>query len=236
MRTLFRQDWVVYAKRPFGGPEHVLQYLARYTHRVAISNHRLLNVTDHDVTFRWKDYAHHSKPRAMTLTHEEFLRRFLQHVLPTGFPRIRYFGFLANRSRRLLLPLCRNLLEALPPVSDARYFCYFRSLLSALPGTDADRRTIDCVSTLNARTTDWWLLLIAHNAAALRFLDVPSGTPRSACVHPLATAIGERPQVSLSAPRLLRTVITRQPTTKLYPHPARKRVVRIIAAFKTHNS
>jgi hypothetical protein len=112
LRTLFREDWVVYAKRPFGGPEHVLYYLARYTHRVAISNHRLLNVTDHDVTFRWKDYAHHSKSRAMTLTHEEFLRRLLQHVLPTGFPRIRYFGFLANRRRSLLLPLCRKLLEA----------------------------------------------------------------------------------------------------------------------------
>jgi hypothetical protein len=99
LRTLFREEWVVYAKQPFGGPEHVLHYLARYTHRVAISNHRLLDVSDHEVTFRWKDYAHHSKSRAMTLTHEEFLRRFFQHVLPTGFPRIRYFGFLANRSR-----------------------------------------------------------------------------------------------------------------------------------------
>jgi hypothetical protein len=119
LRTLFREEWVVYAKPPFGGPEHVLHYLARYTHRVAISNHRLLNVTDREVTFRWKDYAHRSKPRAMTLTHEEFLRRFFQHVLPTGFPRIRYFGFLANRRRSLLLPLCRILLEALPPVADA---------------------------------------------------------------------------------------------------------------------
>jgi hypothetical protein len=119
LRTLFREDWVVYAKRPFGGPEHVLHYLARYTHRVAISNHRLLNVTDHDVTSRWKDYAHHSKSRAMTLTHGEFLRRFFQHLLPTGFPRIRYFGFLANRRRNLLLPLCRNLLEALLPVAGA---------------------------------------------------------------------------------------------------------------------
>jgi hypothetical protein len=111
VRTLFREDWVVYAKRPFGGPEHVLHYLARYTHRVAISNHRLLNVTDHEVTFRWKDYKHHRKSRTMTLTHEEFLRRFLQHILPTGFPRIRYFGILANRCRRLLLPLCRKLLD-----------------------------------------------------------------------------------------------------------------------------
>jgi hypothetical protein len=114
LRALFRQEWVVYAKPPFGGPPHVLQYLARYTHRVAISNHRLLDVTDQEVTFRWKDYTHGSKQRAMTLTHEEFLRRFLQHVLPTGFPRIRYFGVLAHRRRRLLLPLCRTLLSASP--------------------------------------------------------------------------------------------------------------------------
>jgi hypothetical protein len=114
LRMTFRQDWVVYAKKPFGGPEHVLHYLARYTHRVAISNHRLVDVTDTQVSFRWKDYAHHSKHRIMTLTHEEFLRRFLQHVLPRGFPRIRYFGVLANRRRGTLLPLCRSLL-ALPP-------------------------------------------------------------------------------------------------------------------------
>jgi hypothetical protein len=114
LRTLFRQDWVVYAKKPFGGPEHVLHYLARYTHRVAISNHRLVDVTDTHVSFRWKDYAHHSKCRLMTLSHEEFLRRFLQHVLPRGFPRIRYFGLLANRRRGELLPLCRTLLLARP--------------------------------------------------------------------------------------------------------------------------
>jgi hypothetical protein len=86
LRTLFRQDWVVYAKKPFGGPEHVLHYLARYTHRVAISNHRLVDVTDTHVSFRWKDYAHHSKCRLLTLSHKEFLRRFLLHVLPRGFP------------------------------------------------------------------------------------------------------------------------------------------------------
>ena len=114
LRTLFREEWVVYSKAPFGGPEHVLQYLARYTHRVAISNHRLLSVDGDHVTFRWKDYAHHSKCRAMTLTLEEFLRRFLQHVLPKGLPRIRYFGWLANRRRRELLPLCRTLLAAAP--------------------------------------------------------------------------------------------------------------------------
>jgi hypothetical protein len=85
--SLVQQDWVVYAKPPFGGPEHVLHYLARYTHRVAISNHRLLTVTDNEVAFGWKDYAHGSKQRTMTLSQEEFLRRFLQHVLPRGFPR-----------------------------------------------------------------------------------------------------------------------------------------------------
>jgi predicted Zn-ribbon and HTH transcriptional regulator len=99
LRTLFRQEWVVYAKPPFGGPEHVLQYLARYTHRVAISNHRLLSVDNNQVCFRWKDYAHDNKRRTLTLSYEEFLRRFLQHVLPKGFPRIRYFGWLANRRR-----------------------------------------------------------------------------------------------------------------------------------------
>ena len=110
LRTLFRHDWVVYAKRPFGGPEHVLHYLARYTHRVAISNHRLVSFADGKVTFRWKDYACGNKSRLMTLAAEEFLRRFLLHVLPHGFVRIRFFGLLANRRRSALLPLCRRLI------------------------------------------------------------------------------------------------------------------------------
>jgi hypothetical protein len=118
LRSLFRDDWVVYAKPPFGGPVHVLHYLARYTHRVAISNHRLVNVADGKVTFLWKDYAHRGKQKLMTVTAEEFLRRFLLHVLPQGFVRIRFFGFLANRRRKALLPLCRNLLQmAQPPDS-----------------------------------------------------------------------------------------------------------------------
>ena len=114
LRSLFRQDWIVYAKPPFGGPQHVLHYLARYTHRVAISNHRLVHFADGQVTFRWKDYAHGSKQKLMTVTAEEFLRRFLLHVLPHGFVRIRFFGFLANRRRRFLLPLCRQLLQEAP--------------------------------------------------------------------------------------------------------------------------
>ena len=110
LRPLFRKDWVVYAKRPFGGPDHVLHYLARYTHRVAISNHRLITFENDQVTFRWKDYAHRNKKRKMTVSADEFLRRFLLHVLPRGFVRIRFFGFLANRRRADLLPLCRQLL------------------------------------------------------------------------------------------------------------------------------
>jgi predicted RNA-binding Zn-ribbon protein involved in translation (DUF1610 family) len=116
-RSLFRQDWVVYAKPPFGGPQHVLHYLARYTHRVAISNHRIVAFADGQVTFRWKDYAHGSKQKLMTVTAQEFLRRFLLHVLPHGFVRIRFFGFLANRRRNSLLPLCRQLLRMPTPGS-----------------------------------------------------------------------------------------------------------------------
>jgi hypothetical protein len=115
LRCLFLQKWVVYAKPPFGGPQHVLHYLARYTHRVAISNHRIVNFADGKVTFRWKDYAHGNKKRVMTLSAEEFLRRFLLHTLPRGFVRIRSFGFLANRRRKTLLPLCRSLLNAPSP-------------------------------------------------------------------------------------------------------------------------
>jgi hypothetical protein len=114
LRQLFRTDWVVYAKPPFGGPEHVLHYLARYTHRVAISNHRLLAFENGNVTFRWKDYAHGNKKRKMTLPADEFLRRFLLHILPRGFVRIRHFGFLANRRRTELLAVCRQLLQPTP--------------------------------------------------------------------------------------------------------------------------
>ena len=103
--------WVCYAKRPFGGPEHVLQYLGNYTHRIAISNHRLVGLEEGKVSFRWRDSRHHNKKRVMTLSAEEFLRRFFLHVLPQGFVRIRHFGFLANRNRKQRLQLCRELLQ-----------------------------------------------------------------------------------------------------------------------------
>jgi hypothetical protein len=112
IRRQHRHDWVVYAKPAFGGPMQVLRYLGRYTHRVAISNHRLLAFDQERVTFRWKDYAHGGKQGKMTLAATEFLRRFFLHVLPTGFVRIRHFGFLANRWRASRLALSRQLLSS----------------------------------------------------------------------------------------------------------------------------
>jgi Putative transposase/Transposase zinc-binding domain len=114
LRPLFRKHWVVYCKPPFGGPQYVLQYLGRYTHRVAISNHRLISLADGQVSFRWRDSAHNNKQEVMSLSLDEFLRRFLLHLLPPGFVRIRHFGFLANRRRAHLLPLCRQLLGCAP--------------------------------------------------------------------------------------------------------------------------
>jgi len=114
LRPLYRQAWVVYLKRPFGGPAYVLQYLGRYTHRVAISNHRLVSFADGQVTLRWRDSADHNKQKLLTLPVDEFLRRFLLHLLPEGFVRIRNFGFLANRKRATVLPLCFQLLGAVP--------------------------------------------------------------------------------------------------------------------------
>jgi hypothetical protein len=112
LRQLFRQDWVVYAKPPFGGAGHVLNYLARYTHRIAISNHRLVAFENDRVSFRWRDYAHGGKKKVMTLSADEFLRRFLIHVLPKGLVRIRHFGLFANRRRETALARCRQLLGA----------------------------------------------------------------------------------------------------------------------------
>ena len=105
-------EWVVYAKPPFGGPRQVLKYLARYTHRVAISNQRLVALEDGRVIFRWKNYARPGELATMSLKAEEFLRRFLLHVLPKGFVKVRHFGFLANRGRRENVVLCRQLLAA----------------------------------------------------------------------------------------------------------------------------
>jgi len=114
LRPLFRKDWIVYSKPPFGGPEYVLQYLGRYTHRVAISNHRLVSFANGQVTFRWRDSADRNQQKLMTVSLDEFLRRFLLHLLPKGFVRIRHFGLLANCRRSTLLPLCLAALGTVP--------------------------------------------------------------------------------------------------------------------------
>ena len=116
LRAAAHHRWVVYAKRPFAGPAQVLTYLSRYTHRVAIANSRLMAMADGKVTFRGRDYAQGSQTRTMTLAADEFLRRFLLHVLPTSFVRIRYFGLLANRHRAQLLQCCRSYLQTKPPL------------------------------------------------------------------------------------------------------------------------
>ena len=121
LRPLYRQDWVVYLKRPFGGPEYVLHYLGRYTHRVAISNHRLVSLSEGQVTFRWRDSAHDNEQKLLPLSLDEFLRRFLLHILPKGFVRIRNFGFLANRKRAALLPLCFQLLGSAQRPQDEQH-------------------------------------------------------------------------------------------------------------------
>src|SRR5262249_35034973 len=126
LRRLHRHDWVVYAKPAFGGPVQVLRYLGRYTHRVAISNHRLLAFEQERVTFRWKDYARDGRQGQMTLTATEFLRRFFLHVLPKGFVRIRHFGFLANRSRASRLALSRQLLASSSATDERSATCNVR--------------------------------------------------------------------------------------------------------------
>lgn len=127
LAPLRQADWVVYAKPPFGGPQQAIEYLGRYTHRVAISNHRLLSDKYGQVSFQWTDYKHENKQnsRVMTVDADEFIRRFLIHALPPGFQRIRYFGFLANCHRIAKLALCRQLLivplaDLLPPTDDCR--------------------------------------------------------------------------------------------------------------------
>jgi Putative transposase len=129
-------EWVVYAKCPFAGPEQVLAYLGRYTHRVAIANSRITELLEDDVSFTWKDYRHHGKTKVMTLAADEFMRRFLLHAIPDGFHRIRHVGFLANGHRTAKLALCRALLAAPkpePPPSES-----YRERLRRLTGHDLD--------------------------------------------------------------------------------------------------
>jgi len=114
LNTLMAKNWNVYAKEPFAGPEQLLNYLGRYTHKIAISNYRILSCDEKSVTFKWRDYADGNKVKIMKLTPHEFIRRFLQHVLPDGFMRIRSFGFLSNAAKKKKIPIIQNLLDYTP--------------------------------------------------------------------------------------------------------------------------
>ena len=177
---MHRHDWVVYAKPAFGGPTKVLRYLGRYTHRIAISNHRLLAFDGERVTFRWKDYAHGGKQRKMTLLATEFLRRFFLHVFPKGFVRIRYFGFLANRFRasRLAYPdnSVQQLLERakLHPTSFAE-----ASSLWHCPRCGA---TMIVVQRFTAAELSHALSSIRRRRCSLPLPDVPRHTDAFVCL------------------------------------------------------
>ncbi len=196
LRPLFRQPWVVYLKRPFGGPEYVLQYLGRYTHRVAISNHRLVSFIDGQVTFRWRDSADHNRQKLLSLSVDEFLSRFLLHILPKGFVRIRNFGFLANRKRAALLPLCFQLLGSAQapqaeqhPSSNEDCPDLWRcpkcgapmkvmptseiTVYSSLSGWFKD--VARAVSRINLQTSGWLLRYAINTAGNLREMPVPLG-------------------------------------------------------------
>lgn len=156
---LFAKDWMVYSKRPFSGPETVLDYLGRYTHRVAISNHRIVNVENGKVTFTYRDRKDNNKPKKLTLEATEFIRRFLLHVLPNGFMRIRHFGFLANRSKKKDLSRCRELmgLSSELPETEKKTI---HALMLELTGTDINicpackKGRIRVVATLPPLSTD----------------------------------------------------------------------------------
>jgi len=141
LAPLRETQWVVYAKPPFGGPQQVLEYLGRYTHRVAISNQRLMALENGQVSFRWKDYRHPQRPKVMTLSAEEFIRRFLLHAVPRGFQRIRYYGFLANCHRVDKLHFCRRCLAV--PGSDLlpspMVYHEFREFYARLTGRNLKR-------------------------------------------------------------------------------------------------
>jgi hypothetical protein len=135
LAPLHQREWVVYAKNPFGNAQRGLDYLGRYTHRGAISNNRLVSMDNGQIPFCWKDYRQHNKQKRRTLTPTEFIRRFLLHVLPRGFPRSRHFGFLGNRYRHAKLALCRHLLAMVPVVPVSRIRVDYRDRYEQLTGT-----------------------------------------------------------------------------------------------------
>jgi hypothetical protein len=137
LTNLYDKEWIVYAKQPFAGPKRVLEYLGKYTHRIAISNHRIIKFKEDRISFRWKDYSDNNTRKIMTLDASEFIRRFLLHVLPNGFMRIRHFGFLANRHRKKKIERCNQLIgERAKEVEPKDKKISWQELLYRLTGID----------------------------------------------------------------------------------------------------
>ena len=222
LRPLFRKNWVVYSKPPFGGPEYVLQYLGRYTHRVAISNHRLVSLADGQVTFRWRDSAHNNEQKLMTLALDEFLRRFLLHLLPKGFVRIRHFGLLANRRRSTLLPLCFAALGTVPMQIEPETPTQESDPLWRCPKCggpmEVDRTTYRCSNPTPFSTSvghNCGMKRLAHNSKTLH------GSPRSAPVRPAPDLIPtSRPVSHRFPPSILLPTLSTTSTSASVPTPA----------------
>jgi hypothetical protein len=155
LSPLRNTEWVVYSKRPFGGPEQVLSYLGGYTHRVAISNHRLVKLEDRKISFRWKDYRRENRRKIMTLDVFEFTRRFLMHALPLGLQRIRHFGFFGNRFKKRKLALCRKYLSVPPPTAEPKDTVDYRDRYEALTGISL--RECPCCESGQMKTIGTWL-------------------------------------------------------------------------------
>jgi hypothetical protein len=164
LATLQQMEWVVYAKPPLAGPQRVLRYLARYTHRVAITNRRLLACDEGQVTFRWKAYHHGNRQRIMTLDAVEFIRRFLLHVLPRGFQRMRHYGFYANGRRKVMLPRCRELLGQAPFASPQTSPSVDVSATAATPHSRSEACPVCRVGRMQVQET-WYAQHTARNLA-----------------------------------------------------------------------
>jgi hypothetical protein len=177
LAALRQHAWVVYAKRPFGGPTQVLEYLGRYTHRVALSNERLVRHADGVVHFRWKDYADGARVKVMALAAEEFIRRFLLHIVPGGFVRIRHFGFLANRTRRAKLARCRALLDTspAPPTSPSESVA---ALMLRLTGLDIALSRLPAGAAPHHRNPRSGFAAHASPPARGHLVIAPAPTPR----------------------------------------------------------
>ena len=221
---LRQPHWVVYAKRPFAGPAQVLEYLGRYTHRVALSNDRLLSLDDGIVRFRWKDYADGDRVKVMALDAEEFIRRFLLHVVPDGFVRIRHFGLLANRTRTAKLARCRELLAPPPAAGPAAPLREsVQALMLRLTGLDIARCAV-CHQGQLRRTESWPPRPISSSRGHHRHVVTPAdrSCPLGSCTEsarPVCPRTVPSPRSALGPPAAAALRASFRPADARWPCP-----------------